>query len=134
MGQVGRVALGRDLDLAGADVDPVLARGDRAGEAAVHRVIAQQVGVGLDRAQVVDRHDLDVRAAMLDDRAKHEAADAAEAVDGDANGHGGGLLSEGGYDWEPSRTIGALIQPRARNKVCSDVTKDRSRRSGAAGD
>ena len=54
----------------------------------MHRVIAQQVGVGLDRTQVVDRHDLDVLAAMLDDRAKHEAADAAEAVDGDANGHG----------------------------------------------
>ena len=86
--QVGRVALGRDLDLAGADVDPVLARRDRAGEAAVHGVIAEQVGVGLYRTQVVDRHDLDVLAAVLDDRAKDEAADAAEAVDGDANGHG----------------------------------------------
>ena len=41
-----------------------------------------------DRAQVVDRHHLDVLAAMLDDRAQDEAADAAETVDGDANGHG----------------------------------------------
>ena len=60
---------------------------DGAGEAAVDAVVAQQVGVGLDRAQVVDRHHLDVAAAVLDDRAQDEAADAAETVDGDANGH-----------------------------------------------
>ena len=31
----------------------------------MHAVIAQQMGVGLDRAQIVDRHDLDVAAARL---------------------------------------------------------------------
>jgi hypothetical protein len=34
------------------------------------RVIAQQVGVGLDRAEIVDRDDLDVLAARLDDGAQ----------------------------------------------------------------
>ena len=45
----------------------------------------QQVGVGLDRAQVVDRHDVDVLAAGLIDGANDVAADAAEAVDGDTD-------------------------------------------------
>ena len=53
-------------------------------EAAVHAVEAQQVGVGLDRAEIVDRHDLDVVAAGFDDGAQHVAADAAEPVDRDA--------------------------------------------------
>jgi hypothetical protein len=56
-------------------------------EAAMHAVVAQQVGVGLDRAEIVDRHDLDVLAARLDDGAQHIAADAAEAVDCDSNSH-----------------------------------------------
>lgn len=94
MRQVGRIALGRDLDLARADVDPVFARSHRAGEATVHRVIAEQVGVGLDRTQIVDRHHFDVRAAVLNDRAKDETADAAETIDGDANGHGEAPLND----------------------------------------
>ena len=90
--QVLRIADRRDLDLAEAAVDPVLAGGHRAGKPAVDAVVAQQVGVGLDRAEVVDRHHLDVLAAMFDDRAQDEPADAAETVDGDANGHVGQLL------------------------------------------
>ena len=120
--QVGRVALGRDFDLARANVDPVLAGRDGAGEAAVHRVIAEQVGVGLDRTQVVDRHDLDVLAAVLDDGAKDEAADAAEAVDGDANGHGGRSPEPRViYDWRLSGTECARLQPRRRNKARNKV-------------
>ena len=61
--------------------------GDRAGEAAVHRVVAHQVGVGLDRAEVVDRDHLDVGAARLDDRAQHVPTDAAEAVDCNLDRH-----------------------------------------------
>lgn len=52
-------------------------------------VVAQEVGVGLDRAQIVDRHDFDIRAAVLGDGAQDEAADTAKAVDGDAKSHGG---------------------------------------------
>ena len=88
--KIGRIALGRDPDLAEADVDPVLAAFDRAGEAAVHRVIFQQVGVGGHRAQVVDRHHLDVATAVLDDRTQNKTADTAETIDGNADGHGRG--------------------------------------------
>ena len=53
----------------------------------MHAVVAQQMRVGLDRAEVVDADDLDVLAARLDDGAQDIAADAAEAVDRDTNGH-----------------------------------------------
>ena len=50
-------------------------------EAAVHAVVAQQVRVGLDGAEIVDRDDLDIGAAGLDDGAQDDAADAAKPVD-----------------------------------------------------
>ena len=50
-------------------------------------VIAQQVGVGLDRSKVVNRHDFDVATLMFDDRTQDEAADAAKAVNGYAESH-----------------------------------------------
>ena len=59
----------------------VLVHRDRAREAAVHRVVAQQMGVRLDRAEVVDRHHLDVGAPRFDDRPQHVAPDPAEPVD-----------------------------------------------------
>ena len=68
----------RDLDRAVADVDGVALDRHLAGEAAVHGVVAQQMGVGLDRAEIVDADDLDVLAAGFDDGAQHVAADAAE--------------------------------------------------------
>src|SRR5437899_1659830 len=89
VGQLGGVADGGDLDRPQAHVDRVAVDVDEAGEAAVDAVVAQEVGVGLDGAQVVDRHHLDVAAGVLDDRAQHQPADAAETVDGDANGHAG---------------------------------------------
>ncbi len=47
----------------------------------MNAVEAQQMGVGLDRAEIVDRDDLDVRAAGFDDGAQDVAPDAPEAVD-----------------------------------------------------
>ena len=76
-----------DLDLAVAEVDRVAVDRHRAGEAAVHDVVAQQMGVGLDRAEIVDGDDLDVLAAGFDDGAQDIAADAAKSVDGDPNSH-----------------------------------------------
>jgi hypothetical protein len=51
------------------------------------RIEAQQMGVGLDRAEIVDRDDFDVLAAGFDDGAQDVAADAAEAVDGNLDSH-----------------------------------------------
>ena len=80
-GSLDGIALGGDLDGAVADVDRVALDLDLAGKAAVHAVEAQQMGVGLDRTEIVDGDDLDVLAAGFGDGAQHVAADAAESVD-----------------------------------------------------
>jgi hypothetical protein len=43
--------------------------------------------VGFDRAQIIDRDDLDIGTTGLDDRAQDVAADAAKSVDGDFGAH-----------------------------------------------
>ena len=86
--QLGRVALGGDLDGAVADADGVALDRHSPREAAVHRVVTQQMRVGLDRSQVVDADDLDIGASRLGDGAQDVAADAAEPVDGNADSHG----------------------------------------------
>jgi hypothetical protein len=53
----------------------------------MHRVEAQQVGVGLDRREIVDGHHLDVLASRFRDGAQDVAADAPEPVDRDTNRH-----------------------------------------------
>ena len=57
-------------------------------EPAVDRVEAQEVGVGLDRAEIVDRHHLDVRPSRLGDRPQHVAPDPTEPVDRYPHSHG----------------------------------------------
>lgn len=59
----------------------------RTAEAAVHRVVFQQVGVGLDRAGGVDLDDLNVVARGFGDMGQRAAADAAKAIDADGDGH-----------------------------------------------
>jgi hypothetical protein len=54
----------------------------------MHAVVAEQVGIRLDRAEVVDRDHLDIVAPALDGGAQHQATDAPEPVDGDLHGHG----------------------------------------------
>jgi len=49
-------------------------------ETAMDGIEAQQVGIGLDRGEIVDRHHLDVLAAGLDDGPQDIAADAAKPV------------------------------------------------------
>ena len=86
-GSFAGIALGRAPDGAVADADAVALDRDLAGEAAVHRIVAQQVRVGFHRRQIVDGDDFDIVAVGLDDGAQDIAADAAEAVDGNANRH-----------------------------------------------
>jgi hypothetical protein len=43
--------------------------------------------IGFYRAEVVDRDDLEVFAAGLDDRPQNQAPDASKTIDRDANGH-----------------------------------------------
>ena len=56
--QFGRIAHRRHLDRAGADIDGVAIDLDFARVAAMHRIIAQEMRIGLDRAEIVDGDDL----------------------------------------------------------------------------
>ena len=79
--QLGRVALGGDVDALAVD-DHVVAVGvDFAREGAVDAVALEQQGVGLGVGEIVDRDQLEPAVGPLEDRARDEAADAAEAVD-----------------------------------------------------
>jgi hypothetical protein len=49
--------------------------------------MTEEVGVGLDRAEIVQGHDFDVSAAGFDDGAQNIAANAAEAIDGNSYSH-----------------------------------------------
>ena len=50
-------------------------------------VIAQKMGGGFNRAQIIDGDNFDVGAAAFDDRAQHVAANAAKSIDGNFYGH-----------------------------------------------
>jgi hypothetical protein len=82
-----RVALGQHLEAVFAGGDRVAVDGHFAGELAVHAVEAQQMRVGLDRAEVVDGNDVDVGAAGFIDRAHDVAADTAKSVDCNSDSH-----------------------------------------------
>ena len=84
-GKLRRVADGGDLDRPDAALDGVALDRHLAGEAAVDRVEAQQMRVGLRRREIIDGDDGDVLALGLDDGAQNIAADAAESVDGNPN-------------------------------------------------
>ncbi len=86
-GQVLGVADRGDADRAAAHVDRVAVDLHLAREAAVHAVEADEMGVGLDRAEIVDGDHLDVGAARLDDGAQDVAPDAPETVDRDLDRH-----------------------------------------------
>src|SRR5205085_4065536 len=79
--QFRRVALGGDADLAAADIHPIVAARDLAGEAAMDAVVLQQMRVGRDWPQIIDADDLDLAVLVLVRRAQYQAADAAESVD-----------------------------------------------------
>src|SRR5690606_20873642 len=84
--KVRRVTLGKRADALAVDRDRLVVVGDLTLERAEHRVVLQQVRERLVVGQVVHRDDLDVRT-QLQDRTKVVPADAAEAVDSDADGH-----------------------------------------------
>jgi len=85
--QLGGVLDRRHLEGLVAGRDHVAIDGHFMGELAVHAVIAQQVRIGLDRTQIVDRHHFDVVATAFDDGPENVAADAAKTIDCDAYGH-----------------------------------------------
>ncbi len=83
---LGGVALLEDADGLAVHDDRGLVVGDLTGETAQDRVVLEQVGEGLVVHEVVRGHDLDVGSGRHDG-AEEVAADAAKAVDTNANGH-----------------------------------------------
>ena len=76
-----------DLDFVRTDRNRVARHRHGVGKTAVDAVKAQEMGVGLNRAQVVERDHFHVGAARLVDGAQNVAPDAPEAIDCDTNRH-----------------------------------------------
>ena len=79
--KLGRILDRGHLDLVAVDHHRVALDRDLVRKAPVHAVVAQEVRVGLDRTEIVDRDDLDVLAARFQNSAQHQPPNAAEAVD-----------------------------------------------------
>ena len=88
VGKLGGILDGGDFDLVAGGDHIIAVHADLGRETAMHAVIAQQMGIGFHRPQIVDGHDFDVAAARLHDRPQHQPADAAEAVDCNTQCHG----------------------------------------------
>jgi hypothetical protein len=86
--QLAGVALLEDLQRLAVDGQAVAGHLDRAGVGPEDRVVLEQVRERVVVGEVVDRHPLDVRARGLRG-AEDVAADAAEAVDANPDGHAG---------------------------------------------
>src|SRR5262249_42434923 len=91
--ELGRVALGGDPNLAATRIHPILPGRHFAGEAAMYTVVAQQMRIGLDRAEIVDADDLEFLVGMLQSRAHDQAADPAKPVDRNPYRHGSSSAS-----------------------------------------
>ena len=118
-------------------IDRVVGVVDRAGIGAVRRVVLEEERVELGVDEVVDGDDLDLRGA-LDERLERLAADAAEAVDADANGHRGFLpgARRPGQAGSPAIERASGAGPRRpHERICSHRPGPRRRRpSYDAGD
>ena len=87
--QFCRIAFRKHLDAIAIDDNRIAVHRNGSREAAMRRVKARQMSVGLWIAEVVDGNDVDFLIAMtLVDRAQNITADATVAIDADANRHG----------------------------------------------
>src|SRR5262249_46090414 len=85
-GEVGRVLLGRDPDLATIDDQRLLTRLDRPLEPAVNAVVLQEQGEVLGIRKVIDHENFKVLRPFRHD-AEDQSADPAESIDTHSNGH-----------------------------------------------
>ena len=85
-GQVGRIGFAEDGDAPAVDDDRRLVGLDAPREGAVDAVVLEQMRERRGVGEVVERDPFDVGPAVVG-RAERCAAHAAEAVDGDSNGH-----------------------------------------------
>jgi hypothetical protein len=85
-GEVGRIALGKDLDDAAVDNEVALFDFNGLGQPTADGVVLQKVGKRLGTREVVDRNNFEVRT-LGECCAEVVAADAAKAVDTNTGGH-----------------------------------------------
>ena len=85
--QLRRVLDRGDLDLVAVHDHEIAVHLHLAGKFAMHGIVAQQMRVGFDGAQIVYAHHHDVLTLGLHDRAQNQPPDAAEPVDRDAHCH-----------------------------------------------
>ena len=79
--QLARVALLGDDDVAAVDLDRIAVRSDRAGEAAMGRIIGEQQRVRLGIGEIVDRDELEIVILALENHPRDQPPDAPEPVD-----------------------------------------------------
>jgi hypothetical protein len=53
----------------------------------MHGIETEQMGIGLNRSDIVYRDDLDISAAGFHGCPQHKSADTAESINGDPDGH-----------------------------------------------
>ncbi len=82
------VAFCGHADRALAHIHRVVAQGDRTAKAPVDRVEFEQMCVGFQRGEIVDRHHLQIIVATLHQRAQHVTTDTAKAIDCQFGSHG----------------------------------------------
>jgi hypothetical protein len=92
--QVAGSVLAQHADLAAVEGDDVAVAGHGCRELPVDGVVGEEMGEGRGIGDVVDGDDLQIGAPLVG-RAHEAATDAAEAVDGDASGHGCSPVFEG---------------------------------------
>jgi hypothetical protein len=86
--QVGRITFRRHDNALAVDDQVIAIDFHRAAERAVHAVTLEQHGIGLGAGQIVDVDQFQIVIGALKNGARHVAADAAKAVDGNLDGHG----------------------------------------------
>src|SRR5690606_34436570 len=79
--QLARIALLGHRDVAAVDLDAVAVGGHGARESPVRRIVGEQQRIGLRVGQVVDRDELEIVVAALEDGPRDEPTDAPETVD-----------------------------------------------------
>ncbi len=85
--ELGRIAFAEDGKLVPIHHQLVALRLDSASQRPVVGVILQQVGVDIQRSEVIDRHHVHAFALALDQRPQCQAPNPPEAVDRDFHGH-----------------------------------------------
>src|SRR5690606_31498137 len=85
--KLGRILDRRHLERIGTDVDRVALDPNLMRETPMHRIIAQEMGIGFNRSEIVDCNDVDVLAARLVDRPNYIASDPPEPVDSNTHLH-----------------------------------------------